>query len=80
MIELILMLSLGGLAADTTLAGGPFTTCQWPSKCAKVETVALFQPCVWPNQCKNEVQTAVLAQFQPCVWPNRCKDALTVVF
>jgi len=60
MIELLMILSLSPLSSHTTLASKPFTTCQMPNKCAKVETafqLAQYQPCVWPNTCSRSSES-----------------------
>jgi len=57
MIELLMILSLSPLSTHTTLTSKPFTTCQMPNKCAKVETAS--QPCVWPNTCSRNPESVL---------------------
>ena len=77
MIELLMILSLSPIATQNTLASKPFTTCQFPNKCEKIEQVAQFKPCVWPNKCEKAAPQ--LAQFKPCVWPNTCRESVSGV-
>lgn len=74
MIELLMILSLSQLNTNLTLASKPYTTCQYPNKCAKVELFAAkpFTTCQMPNKCSKPV---VESAFQPCVWPNTCAAA-----